>query len=263
MTLEHVTSADGTQIAFERTGSGPAVVLIGGAFNDRTSTGGLAATLAPFATAVRYDRRGRGASGASTDYDPTREIEDLAAVIGAVGAPAAVFGHSSGAVLAALGAAAGLPVHKLALYEPAWVVDASRRRPSDDMPGRLQALVADGKNDDAVVLFLTDAVAVPPGVVQGMRASGVWEFLVSQATSLPFDVAACGPGLELPGRQLARITAPALVLNGSETTPWLAATSRAVAAAIPGAAHRVIDGQDHSILQQPEALREVLAGFLG
>jgi pimeloyl-ACP methyl ester carboxylesterase len=131
------------------------------------------------------------------------------------------------------------------------------------MPRRLQALVADGDHDGAAVLFLADAVAVPPGVVQEMRASSVWDYLVSQASSLPFDVAACGPGLELPSRQLAAITAPTLVLNGSLTLPWLAATSRAVAAAIPGAAHRVIDGQDHSVLQQPEALRDVLAGFLG
>lgn len=263
MTLEHVTSADGTRIAYERTGSGPAVVLIGGAFNDRSTTGGLAATLAPHATAVCYDRRGRGASGASTDYDPKRESEDLAAVAAAVGGPVALFGHSSGAVIAARAAAEGVPVRKLALYEPTYVVDGSRPRPGAGLPDRVQALLADGHPGDAAALFLTEAVALPPEMVQGMQASGAWAFFTALAPSLPFDLAACGPGMELPGQRLASVTVPTLVLNGSNTAPWLAAASRAVAGAIPGAAHRVIEGQDHGILQQPEALREVLTGFLG
>lgn len=263
MTLEHVTSADGTRIAYERTGSGPAVVLIGGAFNDRSTVGGLAATLAPHATAVCYDRRGRGASGASTDYDPRRETEDLAAVIGAVGAPAAVFGHSSGAVMAARAAAQGIPLRQLALYEPTYVVDDSRPPPGTDLADRVQALLADGNPGDAAALFLTEAVALPPEMVQGMRASGAWAFFTALAPSLPFDLAICGPGMELPGPELASITVPTLVLNGGNTAPWLAAASRAVAGAIHGAVHRVIEGQDHGILQQPEALREVLTGFLG
>lgn len=262
MTLEHVTSADGTPIAFERTGSGPAVVLIGGAFNDRSTVDGLAATLAPHATAVCYDRRGRGASGASTDYEPERETEDLAAVIGAIGEPAAVFGHSSGAVIAARASAEGVPVRKLALYEPTYVVDDSRPRPGADLSGRVQNLLDDGSPGDAAALFLTEAVALPPEMVQGMRASAAWAFFTGLAPSLPFDLAVCGPGMELPGQQLARITVPTLVLSGSNTAPWLAAASRAVAGAIPGAVHRVVEGQDHGILQQPEALRAELTGFL-
>lgn len=263
MSLDHVTSADGTPIAFESTGTGPAVVLIGGAFNDRNTVSGLAATLAPDVTAVCYDRRGRGASGASTDYYPEREIQDLAAVIAAVGGPVALFGHSSGAVIAAMAAAQGVPVRKLALYEPTYVVDGSRPRPGADLAGRVQAMLADGDADGAAALFLTEAVGLPPEVVQGMRASDAWAFFAGMAGSLPFDLAACGPGMDLPRQQLASIAVPTLVLNGGNTAPWLADASRAVAGAIPGAVHRVIDGQDHGILQQPGALREVLTGFLG
>ena len=265
MALDHVTSADGTPIAFERSGTGPAIVLIGGAFNDRHTVSGLAATLAPDATVVCYDRRGRGASGASTDYDPKRETEDLAAVIDAAGGSGgvAVFGHSSGAVIAAQAAAHGVAVSKLALYEPTYVVDGSRRRPGDDLADRVQALLADGDGDSAAALFLTEAVGLPEEMVQGMRASDAWTFFAGLAGSLPFDLAVCGPGMKLAGQELASITVPTLVLNGGNTAPWLAAASRAVADAIPGAVHRVIDGQDHGILQQPDALREVLTEFLG
>jgi pimeloyl-ACP methyl ester carboxylesterase len=86
---ERVRSADGTSIALEVTGSGSAVVLIGGAFNDRTTTAGLAQVLAPYYQAVTYDRRGRGESGdESVDYSVDREMADLQAVIGHLGGTA-------------------------------------------------------------------------------------------------------------------------------------------------------------------------------
>ena len=78
-----------------------------------------------------------------------------------MGAPVAVFGHSSGAVIAARAAAEGVPVRKLALYEPTYVVDDSRSRPGADLPDRVQALLADGYTSDAAALFLTEAVATP------------------------------------------------------------------------------------------------------
>ncbi|HVC38356.1 MAG TPA: alpha/beta hydrolase [Candidatus Dormibacteraeota bacterium] len=260
--LETTTSTDGTTIAFERTGGGASVILIGGAFNDRTTVAGLAAMLAPRAAAVTYDRRGRGQSGPSTDYTVEREIEDLQALIGAVGAPVSLFGHSSGAVLALEAAARGLSVRKLALYEPTYIVADSRRRPAPDFGQRLGTLVADGRQGDAAALFLVEAVGLPAEMVEGMQGSEMWPFFVGLASSLPFDAAVCGPGMELPAERLASIRVPTLVLNGGNTPPWLAASSRAVAQIIPGAAHRVVEGQDHGVLQQPDALRDVLVEFL-
>ena len=58
--VEQVKSADGTQIAFDRTGDGPAVVLVGGAFNDRKTPAALADLLADSFTVYTYDRRSRG-----------------------------------------------------------------------------------------------------------------------------------------------------------------------------------------------------------
>ena len=53
------TSADGTAIAFDRTGDGPALILVGGAFNDRRTPAALAAMLADGFAVYTYDRRGR------------------------------------------------------------------------------------------------------------------------------------------------------------------------------------------------------------
>src|SRR5262245_23799820 len=122
-------SSDGTAIAFDRTGAGPALILVGGAFQHRAidpRTAHLAALLAPHFTVFHYDRRGRGASGDTPPYAVEREVDDLAAVIHAAGGPASIFGMSSGGALALEAANRGLAIAKLALYEPPFIVDDSR-----------------------------------------------------------------------------------------------------------------------------------------
>ncbi|MEV6906802.1 alpha/beta hydrolase [Amycolatopsis sp. NPDC051071] len=260
--LATVTSADGTPIAFERTGDGTPVILVGGAFNDRTTVAGLAATLSPDFTAIAYDRRGRGDSGPGAVYSVEREVEDLAALIDHVGGSAAVFGHSSGAVLALEAAARGVAMTSLAVYEPPYVVDDSRPKPAADLFDRVRALIADGNRDDAAELFLVEAAATPAEIVKGMRDDPFWAWFTGLAHTLPYDLALCGPGNGLPDGRLAKIAAPTLVMDGGEGDAWLRAAARAVAAAIPGARHVTVEGQDHGVLHQPDALRGPLTEFL-
>ncbi|MFD0431943.1 alpha/beta fold hydrolase [Streptomyces zhihengii] len=126
--MNQVISADGTAIAYEQQGSGPAVVLVGGAFMARGDSAALAGLLAEHLTVITYDRRGRGDSGDSPDYDVQREVEDLDALIERAGGEAMVFGMSSGAVLSLEAAARGSAVSRLALYEPPFITDSSRPR---------------------------------------------------------------------------------------------------------------------------------------
>jgi pimeloyl-ACP methyl ester carboxylesterase len=262
-TVETVTSADGTVIAFERTGDGPAVILVGGAFNDRSTVAALAATLASEFTAIGYDRRGRGASGDQDEYSVQREIDDLAALIEQVGGSAHVFGHSSGATLALHAAQQGLPITRLAVYEPPYLVDSSRPRPAADVVDRIQALIDQERRDEAVTVFLTEQVGVPAQAVAGMRTNQTtWGWFLGLAHTLPYDVAICGPGLALPADRLATITVRTLAIAGGESPPWMLAAARAVADTIPDARYLTLEGQDHGVLNQPEALRPILLDFL-
>jgi pimeloyl-ACP methyl ester carboxylesterase len=261
--FQTVTSADGTPIALETTGDGPPVILVGGAFNDRSTVAGLAAVLAPHFTAVTYDRRGRGGSGDSAPYAVEREIEDLAAVIGRAGGMASVFGHSSGAILALEAAARGLAVGKVAAYEPAYVIDGTRPRPGDDLARRLQALIGHGDRDGAVALFQAEAIGLPAEIIDGMRGSPMWGWFTGLAHTLPYDVIMCGPGMRLPAGRLAATQVPVLAIGGGASPPWLPAAARAVAGAIPGGRYVTLDGHDHGVLQQPAALGRLLISFFG
>ncbi|GGS87689.1 alpha/beta fold hydrolase [Nonomuraea spiralis] len=254
-----VTSADGTVLAFDSCGAGPAVVLVNGAFGDRAhpTLAGVAAALSPWFTVVNYDRRGRGGSGDTLPYAVEREVEDLAAVIGAAGGTAMVFGGSSGAALALEAAASGLGITRLAVWEPPYHVDDSAPPLPDDFAERLAALVDAGEWEEAVERFMVAAAQVPVEAVAAMRADPSWSYLKGVARTLAYEAAVLGPGNRLPGARLAAITRPVLVLSGERSPGWMAAAALAVAAAVPGARHRVLEEQAHAVTAEalvPELL---------
>jgi pimeloyl-ACP methyl ester carboxylesterase len=260
-----VTSADGTAIALEVIGEGEVIILVGGAFHNRSTVADLAEALAPHATAATYDRRGRGASGddsGSSRQPVQHEVEDLAAVMRRVGGHASIFGHSSGAVLAFEAASRGLPVDRVVAYEPTYFIDPSCR-PDLDLADRIRTLVGGGRRDDAAALFLTGPTGLPADVVAGMRSSDMWNLFAASAHTLPYDVALCDPASGLPTARLAAIRVPVLAINGSETDPWIAESTRAAASAIPNARHVVLEGHDHRVLHHPEALRALILDFIG
>ena len=260
--MKMITSADGTPIAVEQAGSGPAVVLLGGAFNDRSTVAGLAEALSGDFTAYWYDRRGRGDSGDTPPYAVEREVEDLAAVVTHAGGTAHVVGHSSGAILALEAAASGVPIDRLAAYEPAWVAGVARPRPGADLVDRITELVAAGSRSDAAALFLTEAVGVPAPVVEMMKGSPDWAGMQRLAHTLPYDVAVCGRGQAVPVERLATVRVPTLVVDGDASSADMRAAAAAAAAAVPGARYETLPGQDHAVLQHPEALAPLLRSFL-
>ncbi|MGA7418450.1 MAG: alpha/beta hydrolase, partial [Acidimicrobiales bacterium] len=213
--MEIARSADGTRIAIDRFGQGPPLVLVVGAFWDRSTPRALAAKLAPEFTVFSYDRRGRGDSGDTALYAVDREIEDLRAVIGVAGGSAFVYGHSSGAVLALEATARGLPVTKLAVYEPPYIIEGTRARPAT-LATRVSELLASGRRSEAAELFLIEGPGLPPEVLATMKAGPTWSRFEAIAHTLPYDLAITGDQ-GVPVADLAKITVPVLVLGGANS----------------------------------------------
>ena len=253
-----VTSSDGTTIAFDRSGDGPAVVLVSGALGNRMSNAQLAALLAPHFTVFNYDRRGRGDSGDTAPYAVEREIEDLEAVVNETGGSAFVFGTSSGGNLALEAAVHGVAITKLALWEPNFIVDDGRAPLPDDYVDRLTELVSTGRRGAAVEFFMTKAVGLPPAFVAPMRDMPMWPAMEAEAHTLAYDgtVVANGmTGKPLSAEQWASVTVPTLVIDGGES-PWLTAGAQAIAEVLPNAERRTLEGETHDVA--PNAIAPVL-----
>ena len=261
--VEVAMSKDGTRIAFDRSGDGPPILLVGGALADRGAAAELAARLAPHLTAISFDRRGRGDSGDTPPYAVDREVEDIEALILAVGGPAFVLGHSSGAVLA-LESARMHPelIAKLALYEPPFIVDDSRSLLPADYVTQLEDLVSRGRRGDAVAFFLTTAVGVPAEVVSGMREQPFWSSFEAMAHTLAYDGTIMGDTMDgSPGplRRWASVRVPALVMDGGASPDWQRHAVRALAQILPDAHRMTLEGQDHG--PDSEVLTPVLVDF--
>lgn len=255
--METTKSADGTLIAYERTGDGPPLVVTLGAFCDRKTFVPPESLTGRF-TVCTYDRRGRGDSGDTPPYSPDLEVADLAAVISAVSGSGAayVFGHSSGAALALRAAAQGVPMHKLVAYEAPYAVPGTREQPENPSE-RISDLVASGRRADAVRYWMTDVVQAPPQVLPRMENSPAWAGLQSLAHTLVYDLALTGDQ-GIPG-YLAEIGVPVLVLGGANSPDWFHRTVEATTGAVPGARLVMLEGQDHGA--PPEVLAPILTEF--
>ncbi|MGV9993061.1 alpha/beta fold hydrolase [Streptomyces sp. NPDC003374] len=250
-------SRDGTFLAYHRTGQGPVVVLVSGAMSTGATLAPLAAALSDRCEAVVYDRRGRGGSGDTAPYAVEREVEDLAAVIDAVGGEAALYGVSSGGALALRAAASGLPVRQVAVYEPPFAVYEGGERERAEYTANLTRALDEGRRGDAVELFLR-LTGLAPGVIASARQSPMWRGMESIAPTLAYDNAVMGDGL-LPRDLLASIDVPVLALAGEASPGWLAEAARQVARTVPRGTFRLLEGQTHAV--EPEVLAPVLAEF--
>lgn len=262
--MEEAISKDGTSIAFDRSGEGPPIVLVGGALSDRSAAMELAAQLAPRLTAIAFDRRGRGDSGDTPPYAIDHEVEDIEALILAVGGQASVLGHSSGAVLA-LESARTRPelITKLALYEPPFIVDDSRPLLPADYVTHLEDLVSEGRRGDAVEFFMTTAVGVPAEIVAGMRDQPFWSSFEANAHTLAYDGTIMGDtmgGSPAPLGRWASVGVRTLVMDGGASPDWQRHAVRALAEVLPDARHLTLEGQDHG--PASEVLAPVLVEFL-
>jgi pimeloyl-ACP methyl ester carboxylesterase len=252
-----VLSADGTEIAFDRIGAGPTLVLIDAALGYRGfgPMGPLAAQMASDFTVVTYDRRGRGASTDIQPYSVDREIDDLHALIEASGESAFVHGYSSGAVLALLAAGRRLPIAGLSLLEPPIELDGENAAAPDPLEAEITKLVAAGRRGDAVEHF-NRSIGVPEEYMTGMRDAPWWPAAEEMAHTLVYDLVISRP---LPSSRLADIDAPTLVIDSEQSDERLHGWAVGIANALPNGTLRTLPGEWHGIA--PEVLTPALIEF--
>ena len=261
--MNKVTSKDGTEIAYEKQGAGPAVILVDGALCYR-SFGPCRTWPSCSRRTLRYTPT--TAAGAATaaipkPYALEREVEDIEALIQEAGGAAFVYGISSGACLALEAAIQlGNKIKKLAMYEPPYNSEKAAQQAWKEYRKQLAELLAAGRRGDAAALFM-QFVGTPADQIDGMRQAPVWPMFEAVAPTLAYDAAAMGEDRSAPVKRAAKVTVPTLVMDGGQSCvmPFMHATAPALAKAIPHAQQRTLEGQTHDV--NLEVLAPVLVEF--
>jgi pimeloyl-ACP methyl ester carboxylesterase len=255
-----VISKDGTTIAFDQAGNGPAVILVDGALAYREHFSGrpVAAELTKGYTVITYDRRGRGESTDTQPYSVEREIEDIEALVDHVGVPVYLYGFSSGSALALKAAARlGDKVARLVLHEPPFNSDEEEARQEFEVFTRHMAdLLAANKRGEAVSFFFADML--PPDMIEGMKQSPEWPLMEAVAPTLAYDNAVLGNGA-VPIEVAQAATMPTLILDGSDSPEFKHEAADALAKAMPHAERKTLEGQ--TTIVPPEVLAPILKQF--
>lgn len=237
----------------------------GGGLDDGAENVPLGEYLARGFAVVNYRRRGRGDSGDTQPYSVRREVEDLAAVIGATGGRAHLFGASSGGALALEAAAAGLPIDRIAVHEVPYLLGdemlAAWRAYTADLAAALDA----GDRDQALRLFMRLAGSSDEGIAAA-EAAPVWPALRALAPTLRYDAACLGDGPP-PADRLVTVTRPVLLTTGATTDPhsgglpidFFGAAADAAAEQLPDARRTTIEVPGH--IADPAILGPVLTAF--
>ena len=260
-----VTSKDSTKIAFDKVGSGPAVILVNGAMSFRAADptlGQVAELLSKDFTVYNFDRRGRGESGNTNPFTKVREIEDVQALIRDAGGKAMLFGISSGGAVALETAAVTPGVTKVVVYEVPFIVDDSRE-PLEDYRGHTTKLVKEGKIDELVEYFLTNIAGMPAEFAAGIKQNqDMWNGMKAIAQTIPHDAAFMTEfmkGKPLPSGYWAKVKAPVLVADGGASPAWLHNAAEALARELPNASRETLPGQTHMV--DPKVLAPVIIKF--
>jgi hypothetical protein len=219
-----------------------------GAFDDRATGAALAEFLAPDFTVFTYARRARVDGGDTPPDAVERKFAVLDALIGATGGSAAVFGFSSGAILALHAATHGSAIGKLALYDAPFDVDAGHARPRVDHASNLAAPIAEGRRGDAVEYCQLEVVGPPAEVVAQVRHAPFRPALERMAHTLVYEATILGGG-PLPIGLAASVRVRTVVIDGGDFGH--ASMRRAVqtlAAALPHGRHLGLEEQQHQIV---------------
>lgn len=248
-TATTIVSTDGTTIAYEVTGTGPAVIVVSNVAEDRTGVAGIAAALAADFTVLTFDRRGRGASGDPQPYEPAREVDDIVALADVVGAPVALAG-GSGACGLVLDAATALG-DRLAgvyLFEPPFIVDDSRAPAPEGYVQHQEQLVAAGRRDEAVEYFMAEMIGVPAEYLPLMKGDPSWAQMAALAHTYAYDgriLADLQDGTPLPTDRW-HVDAPVGVAVTSNGEEFVRHAATALEALLPDVTVLCLEGLDHS-----------------
>ena len=252
-----VTSVDGTAISYLARGSGPVVVCLHGGLGTAVSLLPLSNYLAEDFALVFVNLRGHGTSGwGQSPPSIDRHVEDVLAVVDAVGPVEALFGYSYGAVIA-LETALAAPkcATKLVVYEPPLPVTYPIPNPA-----LIESALADGRYEELILHAAAEGGAgLSPAEIAAIRDDPLWPSNVAHAPTLVPTMAVL-TGLAPTVEQYRNVALPTKLIVGTTSASYLREAAALLAGVLPDVTREELDGQGHHV--EHELLAKSLARFV-
>ncbi len=259
--MDKVLSKDGTAIAYERVGDGPALLLVHGTGSDSSRWSFVVPQLAHHFTVYLINRRGRGSSGDGEEYTIEREYEDIQAVAAAVSGPVDILGHSFGAACV-LGAAPRISnLRRLIVYEPPMLQEQYTPQ-REEILYRMDEALSAGDRETVVTILTHEMLRVPMPVLERMRSTPAWATSVAAAHTIPRELRVSS-AYGMVRDDLKNLAVPTLFLLGSDSPETFKATTEALCTLLPNSQVVVLPGQQHSaMLTAPDLFAREVIRFL-
>jgi pimeloyl-ACP methyl ester carboxylesterase len=242
--MPSILSRDGTVIAFERTGSGPPLVLVHGTSASGRRWARVLPQLQQRFTVFAVDRRGRGESGDAAAYDVEREVDDVAAVVECIGESVDLLGHSFGAICSLEAALRTKHLRRLVLYEPPIPVDGSPAAPESDTMRRLEACLREGDREGVLTIFFREMNGMPAAQFEQFKQLPEWPVRLAAAHTLPRELQAVD-SYRFDAARFGKLDVPVLLMLGGDSSAYFSGAIDMIAAALPNARKTVLPGQRH------------------
>jgi pimeloyl-ACP methyl ester carboxylesterase len=240
--METVRSADGTPIAYWRSGAGSPLLLVHGTTCDHTIWADIQPALERLFSVCAMDRRGRGQSGDTAPYAHRRELEDIAAVIDSIGGPVNVLGHSFGALCSLEAMLLASNVRRVILYEPPMAVGG--RALSPELDRRMQASIDAGEKAEALLLFFREVLQMNEHEVAAAQSSPGWSASVATAHTVPRECKVVD-GYTFDPKRFRDMQVPTMFFVGGDSPAAQHGIAETAHAAISGSQIVLLPGQQH------------------
>jgi len=258
--METILSSDGTRLAYQRGGQGPALILVHGTTADHTRWAPILPAFEQSFTVYALDRRGRGGSGDTEPYAIEREFEDMVALVNSIKEPVFLLGHSYGALCSLEAALRTTHLRKLVLYEPP--IPTGIEIYPREVVSKIQALLAAGDREGALTTFMQEIVHVPPHEMEMMRSAPAWPARIAAAHTILRELQASNDYVFQPAR-FSGLTTPTLLLLGGDSPMFFQAATEAVHAVVPYSQVVVMPEQQHTAMNTaPELFTREVFQFL-
>lgn len=258
--MERVTSKDGTQIGFKRSGAGRPLILVHGTTADHRRWASISPRFEEHFTLYAVDRRGRGGSGDASEYHIMREAEDVAAVVDAIGEVVYLLGHSYGAVCSLEASLLSGNIGRLILYEPPVPTGLPMYPPG--LPDRIQALVDSDKLEQGLELFMREVVRMPEYELASYRQLDMWPGRIQLVPTIPREMA-LDRSYEFEPGKFADHHIPTLLMLGGDSPPLFREAIKVLESALPNSRTAVLPGQQHIAMDtSPELFVQQVLEFL-